>query len=331
MNGGRARCVDRLKSAVSVLWRRGILILGALALSGGTTVAQPSGGSFSESPPQHLLTAPTGTSINAPARNTVFVCSGPIPILLVRPKTPWVDAATGVIDVAKRPVVEGTLLWDSQFSVTVSLLRRHFKGNGLPNHPTGVYPVEPGTAAYQYYAAVPDPFGQYANAAEIPIEPWDLDISIPRFPVIARQTSCISSLTVGVALTGAPFHLEVAVDGNFNAVDPNAALPLDPCWGHPVNAQYHYHGPSYACFDSNTTNEHSPLVGYIIDGFGIYGPRGDGGKLVTNAELDECHGHKHPVRWEGEVVNMYHYHLNAEYPYSIGCYRGRPARLPHLH
>jgi hypothetical protein len=25
---------------------------------------------------------------------------------------------------------------------------------------------------------------------------------------------------------------------------------------------------------------------------------------------------------------MYHYHLNNEYPYSIGCFRGTPAMLP---
>ena len=25
---------------------------------------------------------------------------------------------------------------------------------------------------------------------------------------------------------------------------------------------------------------------------------------------------------------MYHYHLNNQYPYSIGCYRGTPIDLP---
>jgi hypothetical protein len=61
-----------------------------------------------------------------------------------------------------------------------------------------------------------------------------------------------------------------------------------------------------------------------LDGFGIYGPRGDDGKMVTNAQLDECHGHKHPVEFNGTIQNIYHYHLNNEYPFSIGCFRGTP-------
>ena len=61
-----------------------------------------------------------------------------------------------------------------------------------------------------------------------------------------------------------------------------------------------------------------------MDGFGIFGPRSEDGKLVTNADLDECHGHKHKVMWNGEKTDIYHYHLNNEYPYSVGCYRGTP-------
>ena len=32
-------------------------------------------------------------------------------------------------------------------------------------------------------------------------------------------------------------------------------------------------------------------MGYAIDGFGIFGRYGDGGKALTSADLDECHGH----------------------------------------
>ena len=34
----------------------------------------------------------------------------------------------------------------------------------------------------------------------------------------------------------------------------------------------------------------SGLVGFALDGYPIYGPRGDGGKLLTNDDLDACHG-----------------------------------------
>ena len=32
--------------------------------------------------------------------------------------------------------------------------------------------------------------------------------------------------------------------------------------------------------------------------------------------------------WDGEVVEMYHYVFTEDYPYTIGCFRGTPARLP---
>src|SRR5262245_8735110 len=54
-----------------------------------------------------LQAPPTGTSLAAPARNTVFSCRGQADKeVLTRPASPWLDAQ-GVIDVTKRPVVEG--------------------------------------------------------------------------------------------------------------------------------------------------------------------------------------------------------------------------------
>jgi hypothetical protein len=77
-------------------------------------------------------------------------------------------------------------------------------------------------------------------------------------------------------------------------------------------------------FEPGKRGEPSPLVGYALDGFGIYGPRGADGKLVTNAQLDECHGRVGEVVFNGKKQKMYHYVLNNEYPYAIGCFRGTP-------
>ncbi len=67
---------------------------------------------------------------------------------------------------------------------------------------------------------------------------------------------------------------------------------------------------------------HSSLVGYSLDGFGIYGRYGEGGKILTSADLDECHGHTGIIDWDGQQVNMYHYHATWDFPYSVGCMRG---------
>jgi twitching motility protein PilT len=69
---------------------------------------------------------------------------------------------------------------------------------------------------------------------------------------------------------------------------------------------------------------HSELVGYALDGFGIFGRYSEDGQALTNADLDECHGHTHEIEWDGATVNLYHYHAPWEYPYTLGCYQGTP-------
>jgi hypothetical protein len=98
---------------------------------------------------------------------------------------------------------------------------------------------------------------------------------------------------------------------------------LDKCSGHPdPSGTYHYHSLSGCIPDPGMG--HSKLVGYALDGFGIYGLRGSDGKTLTDSDLDACHGHTHVVDWNGKKVSMYHYHMTREYPYSIGCYKGTP-------
>jgi hypothetical protein len=50
-------------------------------------------------------------------------------------------------------------------------------------------------------------------------------------------------------------------------------------------------------------------------------------KPITNAQLDECHGHYGWIRWDGKKKYMYHYHTNNEYPYAIGCLRGKVGEM----
>ncbi len=124
---------------------------------------------------------------------------------------------------------------------------------------------------------------------------------------------------IGVLTTGVVF---------FNALDAlgrdGVAHEIqDACQGHPeVSGMYHYHSLTECLPDSD--EGHSALMGYVFDGFGFYGVRGEEGEVLTNADLDECHGHIHEIEWEGDAVAMYHYHATYEYPYTIGCYRGTP-------
>ncbi|MEK7277480.1 MAG: YHYH protein, partial [Chloroflexota bacterium] len=95
------------------------------------------------------------------------------------------------------------------------------------------------------------------------------------------------------------------------------------CQGHPEGTgQYHYHDISTCLTLSDAGGAHSPLVGYAFDGFGLYGHYGQNGATITDADLDECHGHTHEVSWDGNSVEIYHYHATWEYPYTVGCFRG---------
>lgn len=269
---------------------------------------------------------------------------GPAFELLISPGTKlktstesWVDFTNNTIVINRIPSVSGTK-WakdydpaGSVFHVTRDATSRYFKGNGLPSTPMGDFPVQPGTAAYSYYKAAPGghdprtgtPGSDYSSAAAIGVSPYNLEIQVPRKPVVSPEPQPIDALIVGVTLTGTVWHAEIANASSSAWYNPISILPLDQCFGHPYSQQYHLHAYSWKCFPNQGTTGHSPLFGYALDGFGIYGPRGDDGKEIANKDLDECHGHTGKVMWDGKLQTIYHYHLNSEYPYSVGCFRGR--------
>ena len=327
------------KNLSSVLGVVGLVTLLVACGDGSTSKSSTSSSGSDSGTPTILVTAANGTSTQACAPNglcisPLFTAAAQVANKLTLAATSWTNTTTNIITIAQTPFVEGAVTASqidpagSVFSMTTDDKFRYLKGNGLPSTPMGNYPVQPGTAAYAYYAALPggtDPRtgSNYSSAAAIGISPYDLTSKLPLNPVITGFNP-INSLIIGITLTGAAWHVELANDSSGNWYSPTNALPNDQCFGHPYAQQYHYHGYSWKCFPNQGTSGHSPLFGYALDGFGIFGPRGVDGKMVTNAELDECHGHIHPVEWNGSMQNIYHYHLNNQYPFSVGCFRGTP-------
>ena len=322
--------------AGSVALIAGLAACGSSAASTATTSSTTRSSSWDgNGAPSYLVTPATGTSLTAPAQNTSFVCSTPIPTptglvpfagVLTAGTAPWVSG--NKVNLTQVPAVPGSVHMASVFKVTTNDATRTFTGNGIPSTPVGTFPIPSDSAAYKYYAALPAV--GYANAAEIPIQPYDLSVSVPVHPVVNATPTCIPALPIGVTLTGAVWHLEMAADSQGHLYSPDSVLPLDTCQGHPYMGQYHYHGYSWKCFPKalqGTAGKQSPLMGYAIDGFGVYGPRGADGKVITNAQLDECHGMVSKVMFNGKSQSIYHYVLNNEYPYSIGCFRGTPTQL----
>jgi YHYH protein len=228
----------------------------------------------------------------------------------------WIQS-DGTYNFTAKPIVEGSVSWPSQFEIELSNGVRSIFGNRLPQHPTGQFPIASDDPAYAFDR----------NPNTITSEEYEVDL--PAVPEIAASPSCVPMGRIGVLLTGGYFFNALDVRGE----DAVAHEIQDSCQGHPErNGAYHYHNLTTCVEDkiegSSAVSGHSALVGYAFDGFGIYGHRGEQGKVLTNADLDACHGHTHQISWDGKKTNLYHYHATWEYPYTIGCYRGTPVVRP---
>ena len=207
----------------------------------------------------------------------------------------------------KKPSVAGRVAWPtSHVSIRTEGKERVIAANNLPDHATGIFPISPTDPVYRY--------DHNPNS----IRARDILLHLPLDPGLAAQPSCVPMGMIGFTTDG------VAI---YNAVDNGGADAVaheiqDFCHGHPQHeGQYHYHGPSPCMPNEMTTG----LVGYALDGFGIYGMRDRAtGRILHDSDLDACHGRTGKVLWNGKLVTMYHYVLTREYPYTIGCFRGTP-------
>lgn len=208
-----------------------------------------------------------------------------------------------------KPNVQGSVSWPNHFlTIETQGEKRLIKSNDLPDHPTGIFPIAYSDPAYF--------FDRNPNS----ILEQNIILTIPTNPKLAAQPTCLGMGMIGIALTG------VAIFNGLDAQGRDAAAHeiQDSCNGHPERqGTYHYHNMSPCMKDAaGKEGRHSSLVGYAIDGFGIYGQYGENGQALSNKDLDGCHGHSHPIIWNGVPLDLYHYHLTKEYPYTLGCFRG---------
>lgn len=222
---------------------------------------------------------------------------------------PWIRG-DGSFDFTAKAVVDGAVEWPHKLTLSLAGGQRTVTGNDLPRHASGTYPVSPQDDAYQY--------DRNPNNISAQTLSW----SLPAIPQEAASASCVGLGPVGVMLTGAYIFNGLDALGR----DAVAHEIQDRCQGHPERSgSYHYHSLSLCADDPGVG--HSTLVGYALDGFGIYGRRGEDGQELSSADLDACHGHSHEVDWDGQRRVMFHYHATLDYPYTVGCYRGTPIRL----
>ena len=223
---------------------------------------------------------------------------------------PWIQGSFWYP--AQKVAVQGSVSWPAaSTSITTASGLTEIVSNNLPTSPvtTGIFPIQTNDPAYQY------------DTNPNSITAQSIRLGLPASPVVAASPTCLPMGMIGFTTTGVAIFNALDDAGN----DAVAHETQDSCQGHPDGfGQYHYHGPS-SCMPNVDT---SGLVGYALDGFGIYGEKDlTTGRALHDTDLDACHGTTSPVMWQGQLVDMYHYVLTPEYPYTLGCFRGTPVDL----
>jgi YHYH protein len=225
---------------------------------------------------------------------------------------PWIDTADKTWDVAGKLAVSGSVTWPAaSYSVKLDGARRVITFDDVPtDHTTGVFPIAPTDPAYRYDGN-PNHIALHRVA-------WTLSAH----PKAAARPSCVGLGPIGVLNDGVYLYDALDAAGR----DAGAHEVQDACGGHPDGSDSYHHHDVPACIASKTPNGKATLVGYALDGYGIYVVKDAHGDLPTNTDLDACHGTTGVVRWNGRPTRIYHYVATLEYPYTVGCYHGTPIR-----
>ncbi len=269
-------------------------------------IAVPSA-ALAHSPNPHKLPLGDGKHSSGPKAGYIWACHTDPNGHGAQVDGPWIDKAAGTFDITRKAVVDGAVTWPHSFKIAVSGAKRIITWDDLPDYPTGKFPIARSDDAYRY------------DRNPNHIKRQSMKITLPLNPQLAARPSCAPG-AVGVLLTGVALFNALDAPGR----DAVAHETQDACQGHPQESGvYHNHNVSVCALkELDSASGPSKLIGYAIDGFGIYGPRDENGSTLSSADLDACHGITSPVEWNGKRVTMYHYVATLDFPYDIGCLRG---------
>ena len=179
------------------------------------------------------------------------------------------------------------------------------RSTGVPNHPSPYFGS--GDPLYEAYNGENAGFNQNPNG----IAEQDLVFRVPKNPSVASNHEATPLGPIGIAINGVVFFNQYA--GPNNQPLTNEINSFDKYGGHPAQRDfYHYHVEPL--FLSGQVGRDG-FLGVLLDGFPVYGPE-ENGEEITNADLDEFHGHFGATKDHPEGI--YHYHFTSEDPYLNG-------------
>jgi hypothetical protein len=179
----------------------------------------------------------------------------------------------------------------------------------LPNHPTAMFPDGRGIIDGN-----PNYIQESDRTYYLPLEP----VKNTKAAAMNKTNSnrALPMGPIGFAINGVAFFNPFDMDG-VDAVDL-----MDRCCGHPSpDYMYHYHKYP-VCVKSPFVDDgdgHSPLIGFALDGFGIYGPYVAKGLMAKDDKVNPLDSFN--MRYDAE--RGWHYHVTpGRYPYIIGGFGG---------
>ena len=210
-----------------------------------------------------------------------------------------------------------------------TILRRYIQASGCPNHDYAT--LNPNIGEVQSFA-YSIPAYPYFNGESYQ------DALDNNFADLSRQGGDVGLTLNGVSIyTAYAGNYDYDGDGDIDDDDADAygetsnavtaeGDTFDRCGGHSSGAnagyQYHYHVPPtclIAQMGGLDTTQHSPQIGWMYDGFPIYGNRGPSGTMMKRCGqvgaheticLDKCNGYYSD---DGSIdVYKYRYYITGE-------------------
>ena len=218
------------------------------------------------------------------------------------------DSASSSTGTTTTPII--TTLADvfKKFNATVTVSTDGttitIKSDGVPDHKSCYFATT--DARYQAYNGTNTAFSKNPNS----IGTKSFTFKIPASPMVDATHAATPLGPIGVAVNGVAIYNQYAgpnqpLTNEINSFDQNNGHP-DP------TSTYHYHvEPLYITL----INTKSALIGFLLDGFPVYGSL-ENGKTMVSADLDTYHGH---TGITADYPNgVYHYHITADAPYING-------------
>ena len=230
----------------------------------------------------------------------VFACSSP-----ATPSATSTSSSTSTTTAASsaaKPAMYSR--FQSAVTITMDGTTVVLKSNTVPDHKSPYWGT--GNALYEapHSGMIPNPNLIVSQA---------LTLRVPSSPAIAAAASDTPLGPIGMAVNGVPlFNQYAAGRSPLNG----EIISFDRYNGHPQQSgQYHYHMEPFWLTSANGA---SSLIGVLLDGFPVYGPKDPDGSTPSN--LDSCNGHTHATA--DVPAGIYHYHATTAVPYLSGCYKG---------